>query len=339
MKKRSIILCAGAAAGMLMLILDGRTAAAGVREGIDLCVQTLVPALFPFFVLSALLTGTLIGRPIPMLRPLGRLCGIPTGAEFLLAAGFLGGYPVGAQNVGQACREGCLSESEAERLLALCNNAGPSVLFGMIAPVFTERSAAWILWGLHILSALLTGMLTAEPVTHTAYLPDAKDITFPEALTRAVRSIAMVCGWVLFFRMILEFLSRWVLWLLPTEAQVLLCGMLELSNGCVRLSGVGLEGLRFLLAGVMLALGGACVTMQTASVAAGLSLRRYLSGKMLQSCISFWLCMLAQMQFPAERRVQCSGPVFCGMMVLTGILLLLPGRNKKISSIPVTSGV
>ena len=46
-----------AGAAMLMLILDGRTALTGAAEGIDLCIRTVIPALFPFFVLSPLLMG------------------------------------------------------------------------------------------------------------------------------------------------------------------------------------------------------------------------------------------------------------------------------------------
>ena len=38
--------------GMLALILDGRTAIEGARQGIGLCLRTVIPSLFPFFVLS-----------------------------------------------------------------------------------------------------------------------------------------------------------------------------------------------------------------------------------------------------------------------------------------------
>jgi hypothetical protein len=40
-----------------MLILDGSTALAGAREGVQMCLYTVIPALFPFFVLSDLLSS------------------------------------------------------------------------------------------------------------------------------------------------------------------------------------------------------------------------------------------------------------------------------------------
>ena len=78
---------------MLALILDGRTAIDGARQGIELCLRTVIPSLFPFFVLSILLTSSLLGGSLAVLRPLGRLFGMPDGAESLLIPAFLGGYP------------------------------------------------------------------------------------------------------------------------------------------------------------------------------------------------------------------------------------------------------
>ena len=66
---------------MLALILDGRTAIDGARQGIELCLRTVIPSLFPFFVLSILLTSSLLGSSLIVLRPLGRLFGMPEGAE------------------------------------------------------------------------------------------------------------------------------------------------------------------------------------------------------------------------------------------------------------------
>ena len=44
-------------AAMLALILDSKTALLGAQSGLDLCVRTVIPSLFPFFVISILLTA------------------------------------------------------------------------------------------------------------------------------------------------------------------------------------------------------------------------------------------------------------------------------------------
>ena len=91
MERRKYLYGIGAAAGMLVLILDGKTALAGARSGIALCLMTVIPTLFPFIVLSVLLSGALLGASIPPLRPVGKILKMPAGTESLLLCAFLGG--------------------------------------------------------------------------------------------------------------------------------------------------------------------------------------------------------------------------------------------------------
>lgn len=294
MKKCTFLL---SAAGMLVLILDGQTAMAGMAEGIELCIKTLIPSLFPFFVLSILLTGALVGHPVKLLQPLGKLCRIPNGAESLLAVGLLGGYPVGAQNVSLAYQTGQLSQSDARRLIAFCNNAGPAFIFGVLGSLFSDSRAVWLLWLIHMISALLVGIILPGGKSQVSVVQRNQSISLPEAMEKAIKVMAQVCGWVVLFRMVLTFLNRWFLWMLPASAQVGIAGILELSNGCIMLGQLENEGLRFVLASTLLAFGGICVTMQTASVTAALSLKLYFPGKLLQTCFSFLLATLVQHQY------------------------------------------
>jgi hypothetical protein len=43
---------AASAAGMMLLILDSRTSAAAAAEALEICIRTVIPGLFPFFLLS-----------------------------------------------------------------------------------------------------------------------------------------------------------------------------------------------------------------------------------------------------------------------------------------------
>lgn len=314
--------------GMAVLILDAKTALSGAQEGVALCLRTVIPSLFPFFVLSAMLTGSLLGRRIPMLGRLGRLCGVPEGGESLLLTGLLGGYPVGAQAVAQAYRQGALSRADGERLLGFCSNAGPSFLFGMLMPLFATPRAAWALWSVHILSALTVGALLPGKRRSTVVLTAGAPPTLPRALEQATRAMAGVCAWVVVFRVLLAVLSRWCFWLLPTPARLLLTGALELTNGCCALSDASGDGLRFLLAAGMLGFGGLCVGMQTASVTGELGLGLYWPGKVMQSVISFLLAGAVQYAlFPAQLCVSVP-PIFLLLMLP---LLIFPFVWRKSS--------
>jgi len=287
--KRKIPTGLAAAAAMLMLILDGKTALAGATEGIDLCIRAVIPALFPFFFLIPLLVGALSPA---FLRPLGRWMGLSRGTEGLLIPAFLGGYPTGAQAVGQAWKEKRLTKQEAERALHFCSNAGPSFLFGMIGPQFSSPLAPWLLWGIHILSALLVSRSIPKLKNPRRASLSLQCVSIQQALSGAVKTMGLVCGWVVLFRVVIAFLYRWMLWLLPKEITVILCGMLELSNGCCMLTAISGESLRFMTASVLLSLGGCCVAMQTAAVIPGLSILPYLKGKLTQSVYSLALSAL-----------------------------------------------
>ena len=321
-----------AAAGMLVLILDTRWALEGMRTGIGLCLEVLIPSLFPFFVLSVWMTGNLLGADLAVLRPLGRLSGVPAGAESLLLTGFLGGYPVGAQNVALARRWGQLSREGAWHLLRFCSNAGPAFFFGVIGGAFDSPGTVWLLWSIHMVSALLTGVLSRPRKNSAPVGMEPKALPLPAALKQAVAVMGQVCGWVVLFRMLLCYLEGWLLWALPAGWQAVAAGALELANGCVRLREITSPEYRFLAAAGLTALGGLCVTLQTLSVTDGLSLRPYLWGKLMQTCLSLLLAWI-----PVMGAVSSAVPVLAGILAL--ILVFLPGISEKNSSFPTAVGV
>ena len=144
--------------GMLVLIIDSQTALNGAKDGIALCINTIIPSLFPFIVLTIMCNSMLLGKNIGILRLIGKCCGVPKGAESLLLLGIIGGYPIGAQSIYQAFQTGQVKRSDARHMLGFCNNAGPAFIFGMVSSLFSAPVVAWMIWVIHILSALLVGI-------------------------------------------------------------------------------------------------------------------------------------------------------------------------------------
>lgn len=323
--------------GMLCLILDPHTALNSASEAVDLCAKTVVTSLFPFFVLSSLLTSSLLGAQSKFLRPFGILCRMQPGTESLLLIGFLGGYPTGAQAISQACQDGVLDKQQAQRMLGFCCNAGPAFLFGICGQMFPKPWMPWLLWAVHILAAILTARLLPYVPCSKRLAQQKNDLSLPEALDRALKNTGRVCGWVILFRILIGFLKNWLLYLVPPVASVFLSGLLELTNGCLLLTGIENIGLRFLLASVFLAFGGLCVVMQTVSVTGKLGLGHYLRGKLMQSTISALLCLFLQaLFFPPDWRLdRKTGAI---LAILMNIPLILFGIQKN-SSISEEVGV
>ena len=146
-------LALGLLAVMAGLLAASETAAQAVREGLALCGGSVIPALFPFLVVSRLFVATgsaaALGR---LLAPLTRrMLGVsgPSGTAVLL--GLLGGYPVGAQTAGELARTGAVSRQEGQRLLLFCNNCGPAFALGVagVGCFGSLRAGAW-LWLIHV---------------------------------------------------------------------------------------------------------------------------------------------------------------------------------------------
>lgn len=277
---------AGAFTGMLILILDSKTALYGASQGVELCLRSVIPALFPFLVLSSMMTSGLTGVESRFLRPLGHLLGIPQGAEGIFLTGLLGGYPVGAIAISGARAQGCLSEKSARRMMGFCCNAGPAFIFGIAGRMFSSRWAGWELWGIHIFSALAAGMILPGKIQEQIPTKSAKHPPLSAQVTSAIRAMGSICGWVVLMRVVIAFLERWVLWLLPVPWQVGVCGMLELTNGCCALGAIESEMLRFVICAGLLGFGGVCVALQASGAGRGVSMGMYLPGKILQALIS-----------------------------------------------------
>lgn len=327
MKNNPLITGIAASAAMLILIFDSQTALTGAKEGLELCLSTIIPSLFPFFLISITLTSSLSGISLPILRPLAKLCGILKGSEAILISGFLGGYPAGAQSIAAAWNAGYLQKQDAQRMLAFCNNAGPAFLFGMTASIFSEKWIPWALWGIHIVSAVFTALLL--PVQNAAHIQIAPKSGQPisRSLQSAIQITSSVCGWIILFRIVIAFLRRWFLWILPMEGQVAVIGFLELSNGCIELCNISSTSLRFVLCSVFLACGGLCVGMQTQSVTSGLSLHFYFFGKVAQTLFSLVLSTAVILGY------------FIPAFVAVVFFIIMIQKQKNRSSIPTTIGV
>lgn len=249
--------------GLIALILDSKTAAKSAESAIALCIQTVIPSLFPLFVLSGVMVSILSGLTLP---GLGRICKIPSGCEGIFLLGIIGGFPMGAQCIAQSVEQNCLQPEDGRRMLGFCNNCGPAFLFGILGGLFSDPLAPLALLLIQLESALAVAIFWPGKIHRGKSIP-AKEISFPKAVNRAIRSMASVCAWVILAKVVLGFLNRWLFPFLPTWLCVILSGILELTSGCLCLSQIQSEPLRFLICCGFICFGGICVHLQIQGIA------------------------------------------------------------------------
>lgn len=293
--------------GIFALIMDSKTASYAAAEGITLCLQVLIPSLFPFLVLTKLLTSSSISRWCerrigPMVR---KLFGLPPDGAIPLVLGAIGGYPTGARVTADLYASGCLDRQSAERLLGFASNAGPAFFFGIVGGILGGPKIAAVLYAIHLLSAIIAGfLLRCRSVCRSTGRMHCGPAHCSQSLVQAVQSsmkaMGLICGYVVLFQVITAFLQKALgLWM-PDLIQIVLSGVLELTSGCCRLMEVESAGFRYCMASGFLAFGGICVYLQTHAVIAysGLQGTYYLFGKILQASIAVLLTWGTMVLFP-----------------------------------------
>lgn len=290
-KRLSFIL---ASCAMILLILDTKTAIGGAKDGIDMCMRSLIPSIFPFIIVSSYLTQNLIGRHLAVMRPINKLCRIPKGFESLFLIGIIGGYPTGAQSVYHAYQTGTLKRTDAQRMIIICNNAGPSFIFGIIGRFFSSSITVWALWGIHILSAVIIGMILPGNKNEWKILGQGQKKSFITIVQNGAKTMLNICSWVILFRILIAYTNKLFVQNMNSAQITLVHGFLELANGCLSLGKIPNEPVRFVLCSAMLSFGGLCVFLQTSSVTNCFSNKLYFLGKVMQCCISTILAVILQ---------------------------------------------
>lgn len=147
------------AAGMFVYPQEVVTSAA---NGFSLWVNFILPALFPFFIITDLLMkqglidflGTLLE---PFMRPIFRL---PGKASFILAMIHTTGIPIGAILTCKLRKSGEISRIEGERLLAFTSNPSPGFMLGAVASGMLGNPALGIIIAGSVYSAnLMVGLI------------------------------------------------------------------------------------------------------------------------------------------------------------------------------------
>ena len=284
--------------GVLVLFLTKAGAVrAAAAEALGLCARSVIPALFPFLVVSSLLLSLGLGELLsPMLaglmEPLFRVDGVGSSALLL---GLVGGYPIGAKTAADLYRGGRLSRPEAERLLAFCNNSNPVFLISVLGVgVFgSVRAGVW-LWLIHLLSALLTGLLFRNhggPARRqaggtAAFQAVSLSAAFVAAVRESLSGMLSVCAFVTFFYVLARPLASLGGWLGPV-----LVGLTELFSLTPLLRP---DRFGFILASAMAGWGGLSVLCQTAAVleGSGLRLQSCAAGKAVQGLLAGLLAAL-----------------------------------------------
>lgn len=292
------ITLAGCALVCAALLVRPQLSVQGFEAGVQLCLHTILPALFPFFVICELLAGIRL-RGV-FLQRMARLAGLQSeesAAALLLA--WIGGYAVCAQLVERLRRSVAISARDASLVLLLGCCSSPGFVIGCVGGLLLGNpQLGIILYTAQISANLLSTALCLPLLPQRARSSDvsgrcapAETVTFPKALSSATTSCLQVCSCVLFFRILTAHCVSYLPHL-PLLSSFL-SGLCEISAGCFDFAALG--G-RAALYGCCLCMSllGFSVWMQLSVLLQGtVSLRPLLCSRLLHLWIFpllVWLC-------------------------------------------------
>lgn len=227
--------------GFFVLLLFPDAAAASAKKAVYVCIETLLPSLFPFFVFSNLavsfgFSGVCKKLFSRVMRPVFRTSSA-TAAPLVL--GLISGFPVGASSSARLYANGEISKSDCEKALTFSNSPSAGFIVAAVGlGVFKSAAVGWRLYFTVLFSSFLSAFFTCrlfggEPAAGENIRGTNAKISFiPEFLSAVVsagKSVLRVSAFVVFFSVVCGVISA----VLPLSRSVsaALAGFFEISAG------------------------------------------------------------------------------------------------------------
>lgn len=304
---------------LIFMLLHPAITVTGASNGLLLWYSSVVPALFPFMVLSSLIvaSGSLSILMAPVRLVFGPLLGLSAEGCYTLLSGLVCGFPMGAKTCADFLSRGQISLKEGKFLMAVCNHASPMFLLGYVYPLFHGNLPLWKLlaavYGPALLLALPARLLyrngaptgrkpkmqgIAEPQEIPGPNPPSPNQSNPgnlsadEAILASVEVLCRIGGLLILFSIAVEFLrgARQ----LPAGLRLFLMGAMEMTTGIRELAAALPYPYSAAAACASLTFGGLSGIFQTKAALgtlaqkkkAGLSIRQYCVWKLLYACLT-----------------------------------------------------
>ncbi len=285
----------------ILLLFSSDENASAVSKSLVFCKEILIPSLFPFLILSEIITSSGIASSFDSLTfgIFSRIFRIsaPCSCAFLL--GSVSGFPIGAKTAAELYQKGLCSKEEAERLIAYSNNASPSFIIAAVGGyMLSSIPLGILLYFTQICASIITGMIIRPqempPITH-AKNEEYKGIlcNIGPAIANASVSMLKICGSITAFSVVLSLIPHFI----SGYSEAMIKGIIDFSEGVLLIAQNCSSPFDLSLISFFCGFSGLSVLFQVYSIcsSAGLSMKYYLPGKLASALISAVLTFIAAM--------------------------------------------
>lgn len=316
---------------LLFLLCYPKEALHASKNGMKLWLDTLLPTLLPFMILTNILIHTEgITKIVHPISPFFKVFfGLSPNGTYAFILGLLCGYPMGAKLAADLYYAGKISRQEAEYLLTFCNNPSPAFLITYVGNICLEGkmpvgNLAGVLFGADMICmcffrfiyiknckirykggsckqnyAKICSVETDAIKTEINLNKAEKDLSETEwemvidnGIMNGFETITRLGGYILLFSILSASISHFCFF--PLAGKYIFLGILELTTGLhgLMISGFSYQ-IRVLLAMCFCSFGGLCIMAQTKSVLGKeLSLLPYASAKCMNTAVTAILTLI-----------------------------------------------
>lgn len=260
-----------------LFVINPKTCMQSTSNGLKVWLVNVVPALFPFFILTRIIIA-LNQSSVPILDKFTTKCFNTNNAGLIYFLSLLSGYPIGAKMVSDYYQLGAIDKKSATKMFSFCSTSGPMFIIGTVGiGVFQNAKIGYILLLGHIVGSLLNGILyrgKAVPINN--FGGKVTKTTLNEIMYDSIISILLVGGYIVFASVTIELLQ--ISNILPMLANLIckipcfdyatvysvLCGVIEITNGLILLGCTRISlPIQIILASVIIAFSGICIMLQS----------------------------------------------------------------------------
>lgn len=283
-------------------------------EGFTVWFLYVLPSLFPFFFLSAILGKTgifgIIGEKLSKITQ--KVFDVNGIASYAAIMSYISGYPIGAKITDNLVKTKEISKNEALCVALLSSTSGAVFIIGTIGGIFLKNSLFGVLIYLcHVLGAMITAHIFKP--SNCTLKNDSKismntQKTLYEITYDSVISILIVGGYISLFYVFYGLIEHLDL-LLPLEKLLsrlllpfgeslgsgVISGIFECTQGIKKIVTLSEnQKATAVLSCFLISFGGLSINMQNLSFLSSTSIKKttYLLGKVVHSIISTFLLSL-----------------------------------------------
>lgn len=267
-----------------------------VSFSLNIWVNSIIPSLFPFFVISDILNSYNVVNYIPKFikNIFKRLFNISDNALFIFFISMLSGFPSNARNIKNLYIDKKISKDEAEHLLLFTHFSNPIFILGTLVIIFFDNKDLGILILIsHYLPNFVIGIFFRKlNLPNDNYNINNNNVNsfgkvFSKAIKNSIDSILMIAGTLCVFLIVSTIIINFFNF--NSINSLLIRSILEITSGLKEISTISFSNSTLvIMSSCILSFGGLSVHMQVMNELneTDISYKNFFIGRVLQTILS-----------------------------------------------------